>query len=751
MSIPVPATAQPDDNRQSDSLSAAKLSPAVLSAHIGAVPYVGLTMLFVGSESQPAPTAEEEPVQEQQRKKLNVLLDTGSTHNFCSGHMITAAHVKTDSQFNVTVADGSQQCALPEYELSFQLQDCPVKTKFCMMSLPEGVDVILGNSWLAENQACLQIVQGQCSLISIVDQQPYILSRPSSLKSHPLNSAVMWTSAACCTSSADEMFLMYVHAAGSEGTSVDRATPAFSAAVQAIDSVAGMEAMFVEQQSAVQGIRELVQQFQSVFPVTVPAGLPPERDIAHAIPLQPNSQIPATKLRRLTWAQEQEMISQVKTLLAKGWIQPSTSPYGCPILFVKKKDGGMRMCVDYRAINKMTVKSAYPLPRIDDILDRLNGATVFSCLDLQQAYHQIRLKDADVQKTAFTTSLGLFEYRVLPFGLSNAPGTFQSLINAAIGPDLRDCCMVYMDDIIVFSKDPEQHLEHLRQVLHRLQKAKLYAKLSKCRFALSSVKFLGHIVSAAGINPDPGKTAIIRDWPTPTCVKDVRQFVGLAQYFRKFLQGFPTLAAPLTKLFRKYATWHWGSAEQAAFDGIKNALQSAPCLKLPDPAEHFTMVCDASGVGIGAVLLQQSRPVAFDGRKLTDTEGKWSATEQEMLAVVHHMEKWRCYLEGRHFTVVTDHQPNTWFSSQKVLTPRLTRWYEKIASYSFDWEYRPGRINVADPLSRSPAFTAMMTAVCTQKVLRATLTGMHCLLSTAMVADGTWPRPCTADCHAGRV
>ena len=384
------------------------------------------------------------------------------------------------------------------------------------------------------------------------------------------------------------------------------------------------------------------------------------------------------------------------------------------------------------------------MPRIDDILDKLSGATVFSCLDLQQAYHQIRLRDEDVHKTAFTTSMGLFEYRVLPFGLSNAPGTFQSLINSAIGPELRHCCMVYLDDIIVFSKDPEQHVEHLRQVLQKLQRAQLYAKLSKCKFALSSVKFLGHVVSAAGINPDPEKTAIIRDWPQPQSVKELRQFVGLAQYFRKFLQGFPTQIAPLTKLFKRHADWHWGPTQQAAFDGVKHALQTAPCLKLPDPAEPFTMVCDASGVGIGAVLLQNQRPVAFDGRKLTETESKWSATAQEMLAVVHHMKKWRCYLEGRHFTVVTDHQPNTWFSSQKVLTPRLTRWYEKIGSYTFDWEYRPGRINVADPLSRSPAFTALITAVSIQSVLRASQAGVHCLHTAS-----TCTRPCTGlNCHA---
>ena len=478
---------------------------------------------------------------------------------------------------------------------------------------------------------------------------------------------------------------------------------------ESADQTAALDSLFIEQPSIVPGIRSLVKEFSTCFPETMPAGLPPEREIAHAIPMQPGHAIPSRKLHRLSRAQEEEMISQVQQLLDKGWIQPSSSPYGSPILFVKKKDGGMRMCVDYRAVNKLTVKNSYPLPRIDDMLDRLAGAKIFSALDLQQAYHQVRLNPEDVPKTAFTTSMGLFEYKVLPFGLSNAPSTFQALINSILGPELRHCCLVYLDDIIIFSKNTEEHLVHLRAVLERLRSAHLFAKLSKCKFALSFVKFLGHIVSAAGIQPDPDKVAIVRDWPVPADLKATRQFVGLAQYFRKFIQGFPTMIAPLTTLFKKDVPWVWTPKCQHAFESVKQALLTAPCLRLPDEAP-FTVICDASGLGIGAVLLQEGRPVAFDGRKLTDAEKNWSATEQEMLAVVHHLEKWRCYLEGRHFTVVTDHQPNTWFATQKVLTPRLARWYEKLRSYDFTWEYKPGRINVADPLSRNPAFVTFVTA-----------------------------------------
>ena len=462
----------------------------------------------------------------------------------------------------------------------------------------------------------------------------------------------------------------------------DNDVPADSMSTQpsASELNARLQDVFIEQQSSVSGIQELVQQFQSVFPVEMPAGLPPDRGISHAIPMQTNQPVPASKMYRLSKPQREEMDRQVKSLLKRGWIRPSSSPYGSPILFTNKKDGGLRMCVDYRAVNKMTTRNSYPLPRIDDLLDKLAGASIFSCLDLQQAYHQVRLLPEDIPKTAFTTPQGLYEYLVLPFGLSNAPSTFQSVINAILGPELAHCCLVYLDDIVVFSKTPEEHLTHLRLVLCKLQGAKLFAKLSKCKFALSSVKFCGHVIDQQGVLPDPDKIKVVLDWPTPVDVHQLRSFVGLAQY-RKFIQAFPIMIAPLTALFKKDAEYKWCQACETAFNQVKTALTAPPCLKLPDPDEPFTMITDASGIGIGAVLMQAGRPVAFEGRKLTEPERKWSATEQEMLGVVYHMEKWRCYLDGVHFTVVTDHQPNTWFQSQKQLSPRQARWYERLRGF----------------------------------------------------------------------
>ena len=672
----------------------------VVMALVKAQPYQGLTMLFSGAV---------------QKESVNVLLDTGSSHNYCRKGLSSVLSGGTN--YSVTLANNSVLHDVSEKLLNFCVQKISCSVTACEMQLPDGIDIILGQGWMKSHHATLLMNQGNCTFVDD-DNLPAIWKTRNPLKHDPFNSRCIWTSASRVMNSVKKMFVAFVRC-----VKPNPDTPAVNAHVMTSQNGSNVSAksapigshdrldnLFVEQGSSVAGIRALVKQFAEVFPADMPDQLPPDRGIAHTIPLVPGSSTPAARTYRLSKPQREEMEAQISDLLKKGWIQPSTSPFGSPIIFVKKKDGGMRMCIDYRAVNKITIKNAYPLPRIDDLLDRLTGAKIFSCLDLQQAYHQVRLHPDDVSKTAFTTPVGLFEYLVLPFGLSNAPSTFQALINSVLGPELSNCCLVYLDDIVVFSDTPEQHIQHLRLVLSKLQGSKLFAKLSKCRFALSSIKFLGHVVDEHGITPDPEKIKIVQDWPTPTSVTAVRSFVGLAQYFRKFIQGFSSLISPLTKLFRKHAEFAWTAQHEQTFADVKAALTSVPCLKLPDANEPFTVITDACGVGIGGVLMQADRPVAFDGRRLTETEMKWSTTEQEMLGVVYHLEKWRCYLEGVHFTVVTDHQPNVWFASQKVLSPRLARWYEKLASFDFTWQYRPGRLNVADPLSRHPTFCNLLLA-----------------------------------------
>ncbi len=614
----------------------------------------------------------------------------------------------------MSIAGSDEHPVVNDGQCTLTIQHIVTSFTACEMKLPAGIDILLGQDWQREHHATLLTWQGQVNFLDD-NSLPACWRKRSKLASEPFNSSVNLSSASRINKG-KQYYICFVRPVQSPVANATCATVQGTAQTAEPTADAHPEPadkfvkLFVEQDSARQEIKELVQQYAVVFPDDMPEHLPPERDVSHAIPLQPGASVPANKTYRLSKPQREEMERQIQNLLKKGWIRPSSSPYGSPILFVPKKDGGMRMCVDYRAVNKMTVRNNYPLPRIDDHLDRLSGAKMFSCLDLQQAYHQIRLSESDIPKTAFTTPHGLYEYLVLPFGLTNAPSTFQTLVNSVLGSELRHCCLVYLDDIIVFSANPEEHMEHLRLVLSKLQSHHLFAKLSKCRFALSSVKFLGHIVDQHGILPDPAKVATVLDWPAPTNVTEARSFVGLAQYFRKFIQGFSSLCAPLTALFKKGAEFAWTPACQSAFDEVTAALTTAPCLKLADNDVPVTVITDASGTGIGGILMQSGRPVAFDSRRLTPTEAKWSATEQETLGVVYHLEKWRCYLEGVPFTVVTDHQPNTWFASQRQLSPRQARWYERLRSFDFTWEYRPGRLNVADPLSRNPAFSLLIMA-----------------------------------------
>ena len=454
-------------------------------------------------------------------------------------------------------------------------------------------------------------------------------------------------------------------------------------------------------------VQPLLKEYTDVF-ASPPAGLPMDRGITHAIPLEEGVKPPFRPMYRLSPSEFEEMKRQIQDYLDKGWIEPSSSPFGAPILFVSKKDGGLRMCIDYRALNKVTIKNRYPLPRIDDLFDKLQGAKYFTSLDLAQGYHQIRIPDEDVPKTAFRTPLGHFQFKVLSFGLTNAPATFQAAMNKVF-QHLGKFCLVYLDDILIFSKTEEEHLDHLKQVLDLLRANKYYAKISKCHFMKDELEYLGHIVGRDGIRVDPRKVKAVNDWPTPTDIHKVRSFLGLANYFRKFMLGYATVVAPLTSLTRKDVPFHWTPKCQESFERVKVMLTTAPVLQLPDPTLPYEVICDASIVGVGAVLMQAGRPVAFESRKLTPAEVRYTTTEQELLAVVHALKTWRCYLEGAPagVTVVTDHCPLTFFETQTALSRRQARWNEYLSRFTFTWEYRPGRINVADPLSRHPLDTTL--------------------------------------------
>ncbi|GJR90172.1 putative reverse transcriptase domain-containing protein [Tanacetum coccineum] len=324
------------------------------------------------------------------------------------------------------------------------------------------------------------------------------------------------------------------------------------------------------------------------------------------------------------------------------------------------------MCIDYRELNKLTVKNRYPLPRIDDLFDQLQGSSVYSKIDLRSGYHQLRVREEDIPKTAFRTRYGHYEFQVMPFGLTNAPAVFMDLMNRVCKPYLDKFVIVFIDDILIYSKNKEEHEEHLKLILELLKKEELYAKFSKCEFWIPKVQFLGHVIDSKGIHVDPAKIESIKDWASPKSPTEIRQFLGLAGYYRRFIEGFSKIAKSMTKLTQKNVKFDWGEKEEAAFQLIKQKLCSAPILALPKGSKNFIVYCDASHKGLGAVLMQNEKVIAYASRQLKIHEKNYTTHDLELGAVVFALKMWRHYLYGTRCNVYRDILRNT---SQQ---PRLT-------------------------------------------------------------------------------
>ena len=453
----------------------------------------------------------------------------------------------------------------------------------------------------------------------------------------------------------------------------------------------------------------ILDSFADVFPDELPPGLPPKRHVDHTVPLEPDAKIPAKKLYRLSSYELKELKKQLNELMEKGWIKPSKSPYGAPVLFVAKKEGTLRMVIDYRSLNSITIKDKYPLPRTEELFEQLKGAKIFSKIDLRSGYHQIRVAPEDTPKTAILTHYGAYEFLVLPFGMTSSPSTFMRLMNDIYHDMLDSGVIIFLDDILVYGPDQETHDKVLQEVLSRLRKHKLYAKKEKCEFGVKRLEFLGHIIDQDGLHTEPSKVKAVMEWPPLQSTKDIQCFLGLANYYHRFINGYSSIVQPLTRLLRKDVQWQWTNMEQEAFDNLKQALSSAPVLALPDPDKRFYVHTDASStVAIGGILSQMQddgklHPVAYTSRGLTTAETRFTVYELEMLSLKHCLTKWRHLLDMQKFTIFTDNRALSSLMTNTNLNKRQIHWLELFMTFSWDIHHIPRERNHgADALSKRP-------------------------------------------------
>ncbi|GJW86541.1 putative reverse transcriptase domain-containing protein [Tanacetum coccineum] len=604
----------------------------------------------------------------------SVLFDTGADRSFVStafSSQIDIAPTVLDHDYAVELADGRiigvntiiRSCTLNFLNHPFNIDLMPVEMG--------SFDVIIGMDWLSKYQAVIVCAD---KIVRIPwGRETLIFHGNGSNREHETRLNII-----SCTKTQKYMlkgcqvFLAHVTTKEAEDKSEKKR----------LDNV------------------PIVRDFPEVFPEDLP-GLPPTRQVEFQIDLIPGAAPVARAPYRLAPSEMKELSEQLKELSDKGFIRPSSSPWGAPVLFVKKKDGSFRMCIDYRELNKLTVKNRYPLPRIDDLFDQLQGSSVYSKIDLRSGYHQLRVREGDIPKTAFRTRYGHYEFQVMPFGLTNAPAVFMDLMNRVCKPYLDKFVIVFIDDILIYSKNKKEHEEHLRTILELLKKEELYAKFSKCEFWIPKVQFLGHVINSEGIHVDPAKIESIKDWVSPKSPTEIRQFLGLAGYYRRFIEGFSKIAKPMTKLTQKKVKFVWGDKQEAAFQTLKQKLCSAPILALPEGSEDFVAYCDASIKGLGAVLMQRDKVIAYASRQLKIHEKNYTTHDLELGAVMFALKIWRHYLYGTKYTVFTDHKSLQHILNQKELKMRQCRWLELLSDYDCEIRYHLGKANVvADALSR---------------------------------------------------
>ncbi|KAF4482546.1 Transposon Tf2-9 polyprotein [Colletotrichum fructicola Nara gc5] len=459
-------------------------------------------------------------------------------------------------------------------------------------------------------------------------------------------------------------------------------------------------------------IPEEYRVYEKLFAAELETGLPEHTSFDHEIPLKKGKEPRFNKIYGLNQTEMEALDKYLEENLKKGYIRPSTSPAGSPILFVPKKNGKLRLCVDYRMLNEMTIKNRYPLPLIDEMRRLLHGANWFTALDLKGAYNLIRMKQGEEWKTAFRTRKGHFEYLVMPFGLTNAPATFQNMINQVLRKYVDICVVVYLDDILIFSPTLEKHKEEVHHVLQALQEAKLLVEPEKSEFHTQKVEYLGFTITPGKVCMSENKVKAIKEWPVPNNLKEVQGFLGFVNFYRKFIKDYGKINTALTSLSRKDTPFTWEEPQQTAFQKIKDLIASEPVLIIPDPTKQFEVEPDASDYAIGAQLSQRDsegrlHPCAFFSRKLHGPELNYQIHDKELMAIIEAFKEWRPELSGttHEVLVYSDHKNLSHFTTSKVLNKRQIRWSEFLSEFNFRIIHRKGSDNGrADALSRRPDY-----------------------------------------------
>ncbi|KAL0551289.1 hypothetical protein IC582_010375 [Cucumis melo] len=587
-------------------------------------------------------------------RAIVVLIDCGATHNFISDKLVTQLLLLEESS-HYGVILGSRSAVKGKgicKQVELLQGDWKIVNNFLPLELG-GVDIILGMQWL-HTLGVTEVDWRKLTLTFIQNGKKVALRGDPSLTKVRVSLKHMMKTG----TEYDQGFLIECRAL--EGGI------AF-AELYGIDAVPTIH----------KSIPTVLAKYEDIF--YWPGGLPPHRAIEHHIHLKKGTNLVNVRPYRYAYQQKEETERLVDEMMASGIIKPSTSPYSSPVLLVKKKDGSWQFC--------------------RELFDELNGASMFSNIDLKAGYHQIRMCKEDVEKTAFRTHEGHYEFLVMPFGL-NAPSTFQALMNIIFKPYLRRFVLVFFYDILIYSRSLEEHLQHLELVLEVLRENELYANMKKCEFAKTKVEYLGHIISGKGVEVDPEKIRSIKEWPVPTNVREVRGFLGLTGYYRRFVRNYGSMATPLTQLLKK-GVYEWTAAAHEVFEKLKVAMMTLPILALPDFSLPFEIETDASGYGVGAVLIQNNRPIAYFSQTLAMRGRAKSVYERELMVVVLAVQRWRPYLLGKRFVVKTDQQSLKFLLEQRVIQPQHQRWVAKLLGYNFDVVYKPGLENkAADALSR---------------------------------------------------